>query len=133
MSDVEINFDNAQWDRMYKTYIPDVKFVFFNFPTDTGLQRAYWERKLRKAKNPVIREEIEIEIATLEWISENRSDETHCLIYFSEDPEEHTENTIRIFDSLSRGRFPIAERLPAEKKKQILYKFHNKNALLRSL
>lgn len=126
-SENEIAYDIMCWDKLFKTFVSDLKIICFNFPTDTTKQQSYISRKIEKQKNPLLREILWQKEAELQWISLNRKDREFAICFYSRSIDEYRKNYLQIYSQLSSATSPLCRKLTAEKKKQIIYNLYNKN------
>ena len=73
----DIMYDNACFDKLYKTYSDDLKIITSNFPTDTRKQIDYYNYLIEKnegspSENPVFIDLLKRKRSELTWIAENR-------------------------------------------------------------
>lgn len=125
-SDSDVAFDIACWDKLYKTYPGDLKIIGFNFPTNTDEQQEYFRHLLKRTRNPVYREQLTIRLSELEYISDKRKDREYAILFYAKDLDDYKKQLLQIYTQLSTSITPLATKLPAEKKKQIVMNLYNK-------
>ena len=130
-SETEVSFDNARWDKLYKTYSDDLKVVTSNFPTDTRTQVAYYDHLLEKADssartNEVLKRLLEEKREELVWIAENRHEESASLFVYSENLNDYREKDRRVRSTLSGLIYDYDETM----RNRILYMLYNKTEAL---
>ncbi len=119
----EIEYDNAEFARLYKTYPDDLKIIGINFPTNTKTQQAYIRHKINDTANPIYKKHLNEKNQQLIWIEKHNTDREFYLIFFSESEMKYRDNLAIIMKNISNQVSVIND----EKKKNILYKIFNKN------
>ena len=130
-----IEMDCFTWAKFYKTYGADIQIVSMMFPCDTRKQQEYWKRILKKNENPILEKMIKRKIQELEYRERYTLKKEFFLMCFFESEEElvsgrKTINATLGICSVDRNEnsvFQMLEEIEGKKKKQILFRFCNKN------
>lgn len=130
-----IEMDCFTWAKFYKTYGTDVQIASMMFPCDTRAQQEYWKSRVEKNENPLLEKMIKRKIQELEYRERNTVKKEFFLMCFFDSEEELNSGRKTIDSTLgirSGGRegsaaFELLEEIPEKKKRQILFKFCNKN------
>lgn len=130
-----IEMDCFTWAKFYKTYGLDIQIVAMMFPCDTRKQQEYWKNRLEKNENPLLENMIRRKIQELEYRERYTTKKEFFLMCFFDSEEEmhsrrktlHSTLGIRSVDQGSNVTFEMLEEVPEKKKRQILFKFCNKN------
>ena len=130
VTESDLEFDNLCFDKLYRTYSGDIKFIGMNFPSDTSKQQAYIKHKIAATTNEVFLYELQDKLRELEWIQQNLTTREYYLVFFSKTLEEYRDNLSTIQRALSGGNTPLVKKIPAAKKMEILYKLSNKNSFI---
>lgn len=129
-TETDLEFDNLCFDKLYRTYSGDIKFIGMNFPSDTSKQQEYIKHKISQTTNEVFIYELQDKLQELEWIQQNLTTREYYLIFYSKNLEEYRDNLGIIFRALSSGTTPLVKKISAQKKIEILYKLSNKNSFI---
>lgn len=130
-----IEMDCFTWAKFYKTYGADIQIVSMMFPCDTKQQQDYWENRLEKNENPMLENLIKRKIQELEYRERYTVKKEFFVMCFFDSEEEVNSgrktinSTLGIRDGERDGTavFEMLEEIPEKKKRQILFKFCNKN------
>ncbi len=125
-----ISFDEACFEKLYKTATFDMKIVSLNFPTDTSRQQEYYKNKIESCRNEVFLIQLKEKLAELERITKYRTDREYYLIFFAENMDQYNDNYNTIMRALSRGTVPLIRKMSMDKKEAILFKMNNKSAMI---
>lgn len=126
----ELEFDIMCFDKLYRTYAPDLKIIGLNFPADTSTQQEYIRHKIKTTTNEIFLKELKDKLAELEWINKNLTDREYYLLFYSKDYDEYRDNLTIIKRALCSGSTALVKNIDREKKVQILYKYFNKNSFI---
>lgn len=135
----EIEMDCFTWAKFYKTYGMDMEIVSMMFPCDTHIQQRYWKRILEGNENPLLEPMIQRKIQELEYRGKHTEKKEFYLLCFFESVEELNagrktmEETMGIRKLIREGNtvFEMLSEITEKKKRQILFKFSNKNCNIR--
>lgn len=130
VSDDEIQFDMMKFEKLYKTYMDDVKIIFMNFPCSTLDQQNYLIRKLELTDEPKKKYWLERKLKEEIWIEKNKSAREFYMMFFSASVGEHDRNRRKIQHTLKSGVDGLVSEIDFEKKNQILAKLANKNIVI---
>jgi len=125
-SESEVEKYIADQTSFLRTYLESFKEIDLNFPTNCTRQRAYWEKKLDKAKTDVQIQFIERKLYEFDYLEENRTNREFFIMLFAETTDELSRN-IRDFKRLSQNSFPIQD-ITNQKKIDVLYLLNNQNS-----
>lgn len=132
----EIEMDCFTWAKFYKTYGWDVEIVSMMFPCDTSKQQTYWKKKLETNENPIWEQMIKRKIQELEYRERHTVKKEFFLLIFFKSEEELSAGRktidstlgIRSIDKTGTSAFEMVSEISEKKKRQILFKFCNKNS-----
>lgn len=132
----EIEMDCFTWAKLYKTYGMDLQIVSMMFPCDTSKQQEYWKEIREKNENPVFEPMIERKLSELQFRERHTVKKEFFLMFFWKNEEEirsgrktaDTTMGIRRLGTNSNAVSELLEEIPKKKKRQILFKFANKNS-----
>ena len=130
-----IEMDCFTWAKFYKTYGADVQIVSMMFPCDTRGQQEYWHRILEKNENPLLQNMIKRKIQELEYRDRHTAKKEFFLMCFFGSEEELHSGRKTIHSTLGIKEiyrdvntvFEMLEEIGEKKKRQVLFKFCNKN------
>ncbi len=130
-----IEMDCFTWAKFYKTYGADIQIVSMMFPCDTRKQQDYWKKIREKNENPILETMIKRKIQELEYRERYTVKKEFFLTTFFESEEElnsgrktiHATLGIRSMERSGDTVFEMLEEISEKKKRQILFKFCNKN------
>lgn len=124
MSSSALAYDNMNIATFLKKYGDDIKYVALNFPKDTKLQQRYYHDLVERERNPVYKELLKEQLATLKEIEKMNTEREYYIFFFAKNVEDWRNKQMQILHSLDQQVIKI----PNEKKLQILYKINNKNS-----
>ena len=125
MNEIEARTVILSFAYMLKVYNEDLKIISMNYPTNTKIQQAYFEKKIKECTNKDYLYFLEKSLKQLRLVEKVRSDrEFYCMI-FAKDEKEMRDNRENILsNSKSIGVYAIE----TEKKINILRKLNNMNS-----
>ncbi len=126
----EVEYDCLKFAKFYKIYADDFKIISMNFPCNTHKQQQYWQHKEETATNEVFKAWCAKYKEDLRLLEKEVTTREYYLMCFSKDETQHEKNISMIYSVLSSGREGLVQKIPAEKKHQILFKLNNKNSLI---
>lgn len=130
IDDFEIDMDNAKWQKYFKLSSISVKIISMNFPCHYQSQKDFIAHKLEKTLTQEKRRFLEKQYLTLEWLEKNTSSKEFFLEVFYPEIKMVEEEYSKIKAILGFSSFGLLEEISPEKKKEILFKLHNKSAFI---
>lgn len=124
MSSEQLAYDNMTMANFLKKYDADIKYVVLNFPKDTKLQQNYYTTKIEEERNPVYKQLLQDQLDELKYIERNNTEREYYLFYFAQNIEDWRNKQMKIMHGLDAQ----VQKIPNEKKLQIMYKICNKNS-----
>ncbi len=131
----DIEMDCFTWAKFYKTYGRDIELAALKFPCDLSQQKDYWNRILERNVNPVFDPMIRRKLSELEYRERNTLKKEFFMIFFGETEEDIQAARRVLEDTLgirqignAAGVTELLEEIPEKKKRQVLFKFANKNS-----
>lgn len=109
--------------RYYRLQQKDFKFITLNYPTNTRTQQGFLRSRLAKTVDPVQRELLNDEIATLEYLEEYRTDIETFIVLYADSEKDYTEQR----QALLTGSGFMVKVLDRDKKLSLLRKLGNMN------
>lgn len=130
LQDDAVQFDIYALARFEKLYSADHKDIALNFPINTGGQRRFLERKIKKTKDPVRLLWLSREIEELELLDANIERKEFYRFIFAPTEQELIKNRGNVLSWLGQGRSRLIKEISKEKKIQVVKKMCNMNALI---
>ena len=131
----EIEIDWYKWALVYKTYGNDVELVAMRFPCDLSKQKKYWRQLLEKNENPSFDPMIQRKLAELEYRERNTLKKEFFILFFWETEADIKDGRLGIEKTMgvrhageAADGMELLEEIPEKKKRQIFFKFANKNS-----
>lgn len=133
----DIEMDCFTWAKFYKTYGRDIELVAMKFPCDLSQQKEYWDQILEKNDNPVFAPMIRRKLSELEYRERNTLKKEFFILFFWETEEDIQAGRRGVEETLgvrcageAAGVSELLEEIPEKKKRQVFFKFANKNSLI---
>lgn len=130
IDDVDIDMDNAKWQKYFKLSSISVKIISMNFPCHYQGGKDFIAHKLEKTLTEEKRHFLEKQYLTLEWLEKNTSSKAFFLEIFYPEKKVIEEEYAKLKAILGFSSFGLLEEISLQKKKDILYKLHNKSAFM---
>lgn len=131
----DIEMDCFTWAKFYKTYGRDIELVAMKFPCDLSRQKEYWNRLMERNENPVFAPMIRRKLSELEYRERNTLKKEFFVIFFWKAEEDIQAGRRGLEDTLGVRRkgetarvMELLEEIPEKKKRQVFFKFTNKNS-----
>lgn len=126
----DLYFYYLKFWKLHKTNGTDYKFLFLNFPYDTGEQQKYIQEKIEKTKNEQQKKWLRKALEELVWIEENKTKREFFLVGYFENEEEHREFVLRNLQIMAAGGEALLKDTDYETKMKVLFKIANQNMLI---
>lgn len=112
--------------RFYRVFQSDFKFVSMSFPTNTGIQQQYLQRKIQTNQNPIYLPYLYKKIEELKFLEENRLNQEYYLFLFA-DSVAMLNDQKKTVKRMLQMALPLKE-ISKGKKEQILSKLNNQSS-----
>lgn len=130
MSDDDFFYVNSLISNYLSVEAEDVSIIVSSFPTDTAGQIEYFQNRLKKTTNELLKNMIELQIRQLEIKAlENETIEFYLKVY-AKDMDELQKRRRNALSMLNKGEYNILYVMENEKKWKLERKLYNKNTII---
>lgn len=113
------------WQKYYMLHQEDIKIVILNYPCELETNLNYLYKKMKNAKNTIIKNGLLAKIQELEYLEENAFELEFFIMIFAEDITDYTEKIGNYQGTLFTIGY--ANLITNDKKERLLYKLFNMN------
>lgn len=117
------------WQKLYSTYLGDLKLVSLFFPICTDTQQANIDYIARRTENPFFRELQAQAKEKMIAVTNERMSKEFFLLFYAKDRADHDDKRIQLKATLGWTYPPLAQETEPEMKKRLFFKLCNKNLL----
>lgn len=126
LTDGEVEQLKGVWEKLYDVYPGDLAILSYLYPVEIEAQLSYLSRIRGRTKHPVYLKLLDEKEQELLRAQQQFLDQEYALFFYAKDREEHRQNFLTIYTTLSRFYPSQVMEMSSEKKKWLFQKMNNK-------